>query len=130
VAGRLLLDVQGSVGTEIDTRLTEVAFEGRFLVGMSEDHPFGAGFHALQTARALVGVDVVRTLLVLYDALDRADLSAFTALGASTHLENPGIREMRDDGQTRLLGIVLLEMEEGTRQLAQPAPRALGTIGH
>jgi len=113
---------------------------------MGEDDIFRADLGALEAveAQAVLLDDVVSAALVLEDAIGRADLGAIAALGAGSHLEDAGLREMGFDGQSSLLRVVLAvgtvlalgglapegqaRVEQGTGQETCPASRTPGTV--
>jgi len=81
---------------------------------MGEEHLFGTDIHTLQTASALLPIDVIRTLLILKNALLWTDLRALTSLRTGSHLEDTRVWEARHYSQARLLGVVLPKMIQGT----------------
>jgi hypothetical protein len=95
---------------------------------MGEDHVLRTGLYAFQTPDTLIPIYVIGTLLILKNALHWTDFRTLTALGTGPHLKDPRLREPGHYCQACFLGIVLLEMKKGAGQLAEPAPRTLGTI--
>lgn len=76
---------------------------------MGEDNILRAHLSALEAvaAQALLLDYVVNTVLILGDAIGRADLCTSAALGAGSHLEDVGPGELGFDGQSALLRVVL-----------------------
>ena len=113
---------------------------------MGEDDILRADLSTLEAVetQALLLDYVVSTALVLADAIGRADLDTIATLGAGSHLEDIGLREMGFDGQSGPLGVVLTvgsvlalgglapdrrtSIEQGTGQKTSPASRTFRTI--
>jgi hypothetical protein len=88
---------------------TEIALPRGFIISMGEYDVFRTCVSALEAvaSQTLLLDYVVDTVLILGDAIGRADLCTSAALGASSHLEDLGPEELGFDGQSALLGVVL-----------------------
>jgi len=85
------------------------------------DHLLRTGDYAHAAEGAGLGVNEVDTVTIAMYCAHRAHLGADTALGAGPHFVVAWGREMGDDGQGCLLGVIFPEKVQRAGQEASPA---------
>ncbi len=88
---------------------------------MSEDRTERTFINTDKTVVALVGIDLNNACLVS-DRVSRTDLDTLLALGTETDLVLARSRKLTRYADSRLLGIVFLEVVERAYQLTRLAP--------